>query len=375
MSRRALVMVLLFTPPVAAQPRVQPDLAANAAMKYWQAFIHMPPRDEAQQERLRDWSTTPLVDAARKLVTDSGNSFLYLRRGAALPRCDWSLNYEDGVGLLLPHLDKARTLTLLACLKARIDLADGHPSNGVDNLLAAMTLGRHIADPIMVSLLVDHNIEYNAGDALALLLPKLDAGTVKRIAEHLDKLPPAATIEQTLGTEREYFTGWSIRQLKQWEQEGAKDIKARVRSWIGSSPDEDNILKLVDDTSAARLIQALEGLGPFFDEQRRLAGLPREQFVARLPDLQKRQSADPVATAMLPALSKVIDARDRGRARMALLKAAVAVAREGQGALAQHPDPFGKGPFQYTARPHGFELRSALTIDSKPVTLVVGPQQ
>jgi hypothetical protein len=342
-------------------------------MKYWQAFTHMPPRDEAQQDRLRSWPTTPLVDPARKLVADSGNSFLYLRRGAALPRCDWSLNYEDGIGLWLPHLDKARTLTLLACLKARIALADGHPADGVDDLLAAMTLGRHIADPIMVCLLVDHNIEYNAGDALALLLPKLDAATLKRIADHLDKLPAAATIEQTLVTERENFNGWSIRQLKEWERTGAKDIKAKVRSWIGSSPEEDAVLKLVDDTSATRLIKALEGLGPFFDEQRRLAGLPRDQFLAQFPDLQKRQSADPVASAMLPALSKVVDARDRSWARLALLKAAVAVARDGQGALAQHTDPFGTGPFQYTARPHGFELRSTLTIGGKPVTLVIGP--
>jgi hypothetical protein len=78
---------------------------------------------------------------------------------------------------------------------------------------------------------------------------------------------------------------------------------------------------------------------------------------------------------MLPAVAKVVDARDRSRAHMALLKAAVAVVRDGQGALANHPDPFGKGPFQYAARPHGFELQSALTLDGKSVKLVVGPPE
>ena len=29
---------------------------------------------------------------------------MYLHRGAKLPRCDWSLDYEDGVSLRLPHL-------------------------------------------------------------------------------------------------------------------------------------------------------------------------------------------------------------------------------------------------------------------------------
>ena len=45
----------------------------------------------------------------------------------------------------------------------------------------------------------------------------------------------------------------------------------------------------------------------------------------------------------------------------------------GQGALAKHPDPFGQGPFEYKVLPQGFELRSKLTIDGKPVTLTVGP--
>jgi hypothetical protein len=341
-------------------------------MKYWQGFAQLPPRDDGQQRRLADWRTTPLDDVARKLAADSDKSFLYLRRGAALPRCNWSLDYEDGVGLLLPHLDKARTLTLFACLRARIAMADGRPADGVDDLLAATKLGRHVADPIMISLLVDYVIEQNAGDALALLLPKLDGHALKRVADQLDALPAAATLDQTLVTEREHFVGWGIRRLKELERAGGGNMRAKVRALIGSE-DANDIMNLVDDASAARLIQALEGLQPFLDEQRRLVALPRDQFLAQWPALQAKQSANTAAKVMLPAVTKVVDARDRGRARMELLKTAVAVARDGQAALANHPDPFGKGPFQYAARPHGFELRSALEIDGKPVTLLVGP--
>jgi hypothetical protein len=374
MTRTALVLLLLAAAPVAAQPRVQPDLAANAAMKYWQGFAKLPPRDDAQQERLREWRTTPLDDAARKLVGDSDKSFLYLRRGAALPRCDWSLDYEDGVQLLLPHLHTARTLTLIACLKARIALADGRPADGVDDLLAALTLGRHVADPIMICLLVDESIAANADDALALLAPKLDPATLKRIAERLDALPAAATVEQTLVTEREMFVGWGIRRLKELERAGGGNMPAKVRALLGSD-DANDIMTLVDDASAKRLIEALEAFAPLLDEQRRLVALPRDQFLAQWPALQAKQSVNVTAKVALPAVTKVVDARDRGRARMALLKAAVAVVRDGQGALAKHPDPFGKGPFQYEARPHGFKLRSALTLDGKPVTLTVGPPE
>lgn len=372
MTRRVVALFLLAATPVAAQPRTQPDLAANAALKYWQAFAHLPPRDDAQQKRLKDWRTVPLDDAARKLAGESEKCFVYLRRGAALPRCDWSLDYEDGVQLLLPHLVKARTLTLFACLRARIALADGRPGDGVDDLLAAMTLGRQVADPIMICLLVDYNMEQNAGDALALLLPKLGAAAQKRVAERLDALPAAATVEQTLVTDRDQFVGWGICRLTDLERAGGGDMRAKVRALLGSEDTKD-ALALVDDTSAKRLIDALEGFRATFDEQRRLVVLPRDQFLAQWPALQARQSGNPMAKVALPAAPKVVDARDRDRARLAMLTAAVAVVRDGQAALAQHPDPFGTGPFQYMARPHGFELKSALMIEGKPVTLTVGP--
>jgi hypothetical protein len=368
-----LTLSLTSAARLSGQPRAgTADLAANAALKYWQAFAHMPPRNDEQQRRLGDWRATPLDAQARRLVADSQNSFLYLRRGAALPRCDWSLNYEDGIGLLLPQLDRSRTLTLLACLRARLALADGHPADAVDDILAVFALGRHIADPIMVSLLVDYSLEHNAIDAVAMMLPKLDAAALRRIAERLDALPTAGTLEQTLVTERDYFTSWAIRWLKEQEQSGGGNLRPKVKELMVGSEDADEILRLVDDKSAKRLIEALEELAPFFEEQRRLVSLPREQFLAQWPELEKRQSANVTAKAMLPSVIKVVDARDRYRARFAMLKAAVAVARDGQAALAKHNDPFGQGPFEYKATPKGFELRSKLTLEGKPVTVTIG---
>jgi len=368
-----LATSLLFGAPVGAQPRAGgSELAANAALKYWQAFAHLPPRNDEQQRRIGDWRATPLDAQARRLVEDSQNSFLYLRRGAALPRCDWSLNYEDGIGLLLPQLDRSRTLTLLACLRARLALADGHPAEAIDDILSVFALGRHIADPIMVSLLVDYSLEQNAIDAVALMLPKLDAGALRRVAERLDALPTAGTLEQTLVTERDYFSAWAIRWLKEQEKSGGGDLKGKVKSLMLGSEGADEILRLVDDKSATRLIQALEELRPFYEEQRRLVMLPRDQFLVQWPELEKRQSANVTAKAMLPSVIKVVDARDRHRARFAMLKAAVAVTRDGQGALPNHTDPFGQGPFEYKALPKGFELRSKLTLENKPIILTVG---
>ena len=83
----SLIVLAAVFAPAAAQPRAgTADLAANAALKYWQAFAHLPPRNDEQQRRIGDWRATPLDAQARRLVEDSQNSFLYLRRGAVLPR-------------------------------------------------------------------------------------------------------------------------------------------------------------------------------------------------------------------------------------------------------------------------------------------------
>ena len=60
----------------------------------------------------------------------------------------------------------------------------------------------------------------------------------------------------------------------------------------------------------------------------------------------------------------------------ALFRAALAVANGGPDKLkeAQYRDPFGTGPFEYRARPQGFELVAKLTVRGEPVKLTVGPK-
>ena len=83
--------------------------AGNAALQYWQAFAQMPALDEDQEKLLDQWRTVSLQDAAvEKIVADSRKSILYLRRGAHCGHCDWGLDYNDGISMLLPHLAKSR---------------------------------------------------------------------------------------------------------------------------------------------------------------------------------------------------------------------------------------------------------------------------
>jgi hypothetical protein len=69
----------------------------------------------------------------------------------------------------------------------------------------------------------------------------------------------------------------------------------------------------------------------------------------------------------------VIAAQRRTEVRLAMLMAAIAVAEGGPEKLADIPDPFGDGPFEYRKRDDGFELSSELVYEGQPVKLVIGP--
>jgi len=123
--------------------------------------------------------------------------------------CDWGLEYDDGISLLLPHLAKSRDLARLAALRGRQSLENGNPREGQDDALAIMTLGRHVGhDATMICLLVRIAIEGLAIDLLAPHLPELKISH-SQLTAAFDALPPAATLEQIIGTEKEFMVGWT----------------------------------------------------------------------------------------------------------------------------------------------------------------------
>ena len=75
----ALLLSLILFPlvPAPAQaPDAKPDLGANAAMKYWQAFALMPTPDKDQEKLLWDGYKAPVDAAAAKLIDESLDALL-----------------------------------------------------------------------------------------------------------------------------------------------------------------------------------------------------------------------------------------------------------------------------------------------------------
>jgi hypothetical protein len=374
----ALSMALALAPPGASPaaaeaptPVAEHDPAANAVLKYWQAFALMPSLDKDQEKLLADWNKVPLDGAALGLIAASEESRLYLLRGAKSRNCDWGLNYEDGMGLLLPHLAKARDLARLAALHARYEIEQGRVEAGAEDATAILALARHVgSDPIMISILVRYMIEATAIDLVASYLPELQA-LAPGIVSAYETLPAGATFQRAyLTMEKEHTVRWLVKRLREAE---ARKKGAWREVWKNATDRPGGLDAVNRVDSIEQAIRLTEDLLPVCDELATLVALPGEEFDARYPEFQKKtRAAHPLAGYFLTTPDTVLAAQRRNQARMELLKAAIAVARGGPEKLKDSKDPFGGGPFEYRPLDKGFELKSKLHYHDQPVTLTVG---
>src|SRR5215210_158999 len=154
----ALVLLSLAGLLVAAKTQTAlelPPVSNNAALQYWQAFAMLPALDAKQEKLLENWSEAPLDDAVSKLLDQSHPSLMFLHRAAKLQRCDWGLDYDDGISMLLPHLTKARVLSRLAALDARRAFEAHQGDRAREDAFGMVALAHQVgSDHTLVSVLV-----------------------------------------------------------------------------------------------------------------------------------------------------------------------------------------------------------------------------
>jgi hypothetical protein len=376
----SLAMMFLALPLGFASAGAGPNTGANAALKYWQAFATMPKFTDAEQTKLTaEFLTMPLDKHARDIVARADYALRIMHQGAARPQCDWSYNWEEeGIDALLPHLNAARVLSALACLRARVHFEEGRNAQAIDDIVAAMTLGRHASvDGSLIAVLVGYNIEGRTGDTLAVYLPKLSAPMIKDVKARLRALPQGGTPTMGLRGAEEKSVDWFVNKVK-----GAKDKESLV-AFLGWMTGGEKISR-AEAAEKARAFLAecggnAEGVVRFAEEAKPsyalMAGklaLPLDQFEMEAAREAKKQAGNPVFKVMFPALNNVRRSQARFDVRHALLSAGLAVQESGRAALKDYTDPVVGGTFDYVAFNGGFELRSKWTPEEKAITLTVG---
>ncbi len=367
-SRRwcALAAALLLLPGVLQGQPTGPKPAGNAALQYWLAFAALNEFTDAEEKLFESWKSGPPPKEAQDRLAADQAALRALRRGAKTAACDWGLYYEDGPGLLLPYLQKARSLARRACLNARAHFEQRQPAEAIEDILATLTLARHVgSDGTMISLLVQFAIESVAIEAAAPYLTGLDRASLKRLQQGLESLPPGGNVKSTLRLEREHMLGWLVRQVK--AKVGAETLDKILAPDVAFA----ELLKRAGGRDG--ILKQLQEVEPYYDEMEKILSLPADEQQAQFALLAKKAETNPFAKMLLPAIDKVLQADAKARTRLALFRAALAVVQGGPERLKDHPDPAGKGPFEHQKLDQGFELKSKL-IDARGqrVTLRVG---
>ena len=183
-------------------------------------------------------------------------------------------------------------------------------------------------------------------------------------------LPPPLTLVQSIQFEKKWFAGWIVPKIRAEEQ---RMPGAGMVLWKNLLDGPDTPASLKEIKTLDEALRRIDEMIPTYDELARYAAMPNEQFDAEYPAfVQKVKSQFPLTALLLPSIDSLRAKEQRHQARMAMLLAGIAIAESGPAKLADFKDPFGPGPFEYKALNPGFELKSKLLFEGKPVTLVIG---
>ena len=387
----SLIFVVLASPWPMAFADAGPNLGANAALKYWQAFAQLPKLPTAESEKLNaECLTMPLDDQARGLLSKADYALEMMHFGAIQPNCDWGIAYEPGVATRLPQAQASRELSALACLRARMRFKEGRTADAVDDLVDCLTLSRHISvGSVSIMVLVGYSIENRAIQVLAHDLPRLNPEMLRSLAKGLDGLPKGGSQVSALPIEERSFEISLVRPVKQVkDKEGLVNLFSQIFVSEGNAETSRNqASKLVEECggTAEGVLAKAAALHESYVRMGQMAALPLNRCVEAWEQEKQLQATNPVFHIFAGLVPMIRWRQLQAETRMALLRAAVAVQLEGAGALENRTDPINNERFVQIPFDGGFELRTnrglgddlrpKLKLDEKskePLSLTVG---
>lgn len=368
---RTLLSLLAILPWTTIAPAAEEPAKPNAALCYWPMCLefHTTPWSDADREILFKPVEAAMDDETGRVLGWCGRYLRELHRGAAMPHCDWQVDWSGGPWTLLPHVQNMRPLAGVFILRARYFLSKRQSDFASEDLADALTLGRHLAiDGAVPGFLVQLKLQTSAAQVAADNFDRFDRPALMLLSKRLDALPPAVQAASTIGMLKETSLGWLRRELPQRGTEAVKP--AVLYGWFDKS-DSELLDELLSGTQEEVLGRVADG-ERMHDLAAELLELPPDEFDDAYATIVKEAEASGPLTARWLRDTQVKRLRDcevEGQAKFAMLRAALAIASSGVDALSQFPDPYGDGPFELTSDDEGFDLKSKLVVDQKPVQL------
>jgi hypothetical protein len=162
----------------------------------------------------------------------------------------------------------------------------------------------------------------------------------------------------------------------EFEKKTLEEVTAEMRKLHDSEEEIKAVLKAAGN-DVKGLLRLIDEAAASYDELGKILDLPYNRVGPAVAAFREKYAeSNPNLASFAKTAENVRYSVARVEAKWAMLRAALAITREGKDRLKDSKDPFADGPFAYRSFPGGFELKSALKYKELPsVTLVVGSER
>jgi hypothetical protein len=243
-----------------------------------------------------------------------------LLAASRMTRCDFELPYENGIGVVLPHLSFLRKSARLLRLDARRLLIEGKPDEAAERVAALFRIaGQLKSDEILINTLVGVAIA-SGGNTESEVLIKSGVLTASGRENILGAINTLGAVDPygfktALRGEQRITVGW-VR-TRYAGQGGQKLVEEIERDWgmVKGSREELNLIGKMDEKQLKESLDQLDGYHELIQSMWDLPDAP-----ARLEVIGSRiEKGDfgQVAKFMAPAISRACSASQKAAAELA----------------------------------------------------------
>lgn len=246
----------------------------NAALGYLSADTNLP-RQLGQAIQDIDWDKVPtsaggeipesFAKAAKVYADGCAAAVETALLASTRDRCDFELEYEGGVAMLMPHLGRMRHLTRTLRFDARQELIAGRPAKAAARVGAMFRMAAHVSnDRILISTLVSNAISAMATQEAEVLvasgsLGADDAASLRAAIARVRTEDPFQG-RAALTTERDLFLRWLRLAMNRGEH-----AAQAVVGMLGNA-DHPEIARELRDLSAEALEREIARAQEGYDE-------------------------------------------------------------------------------------------------------------
>lgn len=329
-------------------------LRANVAMR--QAYALEPDAAPALERALQ----APLDQSDEKLIAATSEALTEFQHASTLGTCDWELSVGDGPYANTSHRGAIRELVALAGIRARLRFRDGHAKEGLQDWLAAVAASRQLStDGTITSVLISYKLEREMSDVLQPELGKFSRSELDSLAEGARRIPLGMKMQSAIA--REKLDRSDLADVVA----GAHSREDAIKSLTAGVPilgaNENKAAEIIDGCggSVESLRICIRKQSGFYTDWNSRWSEPPAQFEAEYNNAFLTASRDnPIIAKFTPSLSRLRWAEAYSQTRWMLLRAAIALERDGATALSAFLDPSTGAPFTYYRQEGGFRLES-----------------